>query len=122
MSRREPKPHSNLQRVGRSSTAGCAKRSMAALATDLTTSNGHRPECGLAPIEKTSVPALGFADQARTLVPELVEEIEKLRDALSDLVDTDDCWYDHNGDCQAHGFFDGPCGHAVAKELLAGRE
>ncbi len=54
------------------------------------------------------------------LVPELVAEVEKLRAALSALVDADDCWFDHNGDCQAHGFFDGPCGHAVAKQLLGG--
>jgi hypothetical protein len=23
---------------------------------------------------------------------------------LAELVDPDDCWFDHNGDCQAHGF------------------
>ncbi len=60
--------------------------------------------------------------------PRLVElarlerEIENLRRALAALVDPDDCQFDHHGDCQAHGFFGGPCGHAVAKELLARQE
>jgi len=61
-----------------------------------------------------------FIRASRELMPELVAEIEKLRAALADLVDPDDCHFDHNGDCQAHGFFGGPCGHAVAKELLGG--
>lgn len=48
-------------------------------------------------------------------------EIEELRAVLTTLVDPDDCSFDHNGDCQAHGFFGGPCGHDVAKELLGGQ-
>ncbi|KIU17894.1 hypothetical protein [Mycolicibacterium llatzerense] len=50
------------------------------------------------------------------------DEVGQLRAALATLVDPDDCQFDHHGDCQAHGFFDGPCGHAVAKELLAREE
>lgn len=29
---------------------------------------------------------------------------EKLLDLLESLVDPDDCWFDHNGGCQAHGY------------------
>ncbi|GHJ21599.1 MULTISPECIES: hypothetical protein [Streptomyces] len=45
------------------------------------------------------------------------EAIEVLRD----LVDPDDCYYDHHGYCQAHGWFDTApaCPHARAKKLLA---
>jgi hypothetical protein len=42
---------------------------------------------------------------------------------LADLVDADPCWFDHNGDCQAHGFFGlrysgQNCAHQDAKDLL----
>lgn len=44
---------------------------------------------------------------------------------MQELVDPDACWYDHNGDCQAHGWgADRPgdrCPHARAKELLEER-
>jgi len=47
------------------------------------------------------------------------------RDYLSvmrDLVDTEPCWFDHHGGCQAHGFISlepgEKCPHAQAKELL----
>lgn len=50
----------------------------------------------------------------------LVKPMLKL---LSELTDPDDCWYDHNGGCQAHGFIslqDGEtCPHADAKKVLA---
>ncbi|WP_395109803.1 hypothetical protein [Actinomadura sp. SCN-SB] len=39
-------------------------------------------------------------------------------DLLRELVDPDDCHFDHNGFCQAHGFSP-PCPHAQAKTLLA---
>ncbi|UTQ77805.1 hypothetical protein [Mycolicibacterium phage Kashi_SSH1] len=51
-------------------------------------------------------------------IEQLRAEVERLRAALADLTDPDDCWYDRNGNCQAHGFFNGECGHAVAKRLL----
>jgi len=42
---------------------------------------------------------------------------------LNDLVDRDDCWFDHNGGCQAHGYLDlsggVQCPHQEAKEVLA---
>ena len=40
---------------------------------------------------------------------------------LEDLVDTDECNYDHHGNCQAHGWtgVDPSCPHKRAKTLLA---
>lgn len=42
---------------------------------------------------------------------------------LADLTDPDDCWFDHHGGCQAHGFLSlepgEQCPHAQAKALLA---
>tara|TARA_R110001606_G_scaffold297277_1_gene445030 strand:- start:5145 stop:5390 length:246 start_codon:yes stop_codon:yes gene_type:complete len=41
---------------------------------------------------------------------------------LADLVDPDDCWFDHRGGCQAHGYLDLEpgvlCPHHEAKQLL----
>lgn len=41
---------------------------------------------------------------------------------LADLVDPDDCWFDHHGGCQAHGYLDLEpgllCPHEEAKRLL----
>lgn len=40
---------------------------------------------------------------------------------LADLVDSDECWFDHHGYCQAHAWFatEPVCPHARAKKLLA---
>ncbi len=42
---------------------------------------------------------------------------------LADLVDRDDCWFDHHGGCQAHGYLSleqgEKCPQHEAKELLA---
>jgi 16S rRNA G966 N2-methylase RsmD len=40
---------------------------------------------------------------------------------LEDMVDPDECSYDHHGNCQAHGWtgIDPSCPHKRAKELLA---
>lgn len=63
-----------------------------------------------------------FIAAARHLVPELVAEVKRLREVLDELVDPDPCRFDHDGDCQAHGFFgitaDTPCAHEQAKRLL----
>lgn len=49
-------------------------------------------------------------------------ERDEARGLLSKLVDPDQCWFDHNGDCQAHGWTirtpGGLCGHEQAKRLL----
>jgi hypothetical protein len=41
---------------------------------------------------------------------------------LADMVDPDDCNYDHHGGCQAHGFLSleppEKCPHQIAKDLL----
>jgi hypothetical protein len=50
-------------------------------------------------------------------------ERERLIALIEDLVDPWDCWYDHRGGCQAHGYLSlkegEQCPHAEAKELLA---
>jgi len=61
------------------------------------------------------------------VVGEHTETITAQRDQLMtlvrDLADPDECWFDHHGGCQAHGYLNlGPgelCPHAEAKELLA---
>jgi hypothetical protein len=44
-------------------------------------------------------------------------------DLLRSLIDEDDCWFDHHGGCQAHGYLslepDEKCPQAEAKERLA---
>lgn len=37
---------------------------------------------------------------------------------LQELVDPDDCWYDHHGYCQAHNLHEAPCPHEQAKQIL----
>ncbi len=42
---------------------------------------------------------------------------------IRDLTDRDDCWFDHHGGCQAHGYLSlepgEKCPQQEAKELLA---
>ncbi len=45
--------------------------------------------------------------------------IELLEGALEPLIDPYNCYLDHNGNCQAHAFFGGECGMAVAKRALS---
>ncbi|MGL4640554.1 MAG: hypothetical protein ACRCVX_12605 [Shewanella sp.] len=40
-----------------------------------------------------------------------------LREGLENVLDPDDCWLDHNGNCQAH-FITNPCEAAQARALL----
>ncbi len=51
-----------------------------------------------------NLPDAQFIAAARTAVPELLDEIERLRRLLAELTDPDPCWFDHNGGCQAHGY------------------
>lgn len=41
---------------------------------------------------------------------------------LGELVDPDECWFDHNGGCQAHGFLDlkpgEACPNQQARDLI----
>jgi hypothetical protein len=50
-------------------------------------------------------------------------ETETLIELLRDLVDGGDCWFDHNGGCQAHGYLwleqGQVCPHAEAKEIIS---
>lgn len=56
-------------------------------------------------------------------VAELEAELDVAVLLVEALVDEDDCWFDHHGGCQAHGFLSlepgEKCPHAEAKELLA---
>lgn len=51
----------------------------------------------------------------------VVRTIVELIELVEDFTDEDACRFDHNGDCQAHGWFetDPKCPHARAKELLS---
>lgn len=51
------------------------------------------------------------------------DEFQAALRLIRDLTDADDCWFDHHGGCQAHGYLSlepgEKCPHAKAKELLA---
>lgn len=51
------------------------------------------------------------------------ERAERALNLIADLVDPDDCWFDHHGGCQAHGYLSlepgEKCPQQEAKELLA---
>lgn len=48
----------------------------------------------------------------------LLAEVDGLRALVADFVDPDPCSLDHNGYCQAHGWYSGrPCPHRRAKDL-----
>lgn len=51
------------------------------------------------------------------------DERVELLDLLADLVDETDCSFDHDGNCQEHGWFTDkkPCPHGRTRELLAAR-
>lgn len=57
--------------------------------------------------------------------PDLARLTERLKQAytlLAELVDTEDCWFDHHGGCQAHGYLSleqgEKCPQFEVKELL----
>ena len=58
-------------------------------------------------------------DHRQALAVEIA--VEALLDLIRDLYDDSDCWYDHHGYCQGHGWMktDPACPHARAKTMLA---
>ena len=62
-------------------------------------------------------------ERLRARVAELEAERDRLRELVGELVDDDDCWFDHHGYCQAHGWCDTEpaCPHARGK-ALAGKQ
>lgn len=42
----------------------------------------------------------------------------RMLELLGELVDPDDCWFDHHGYCQAHNLQEKPCPHERARDLL----
>ena len=65
------------------------------------------------------------ADAARIAIDALAGagEVVVSTELLEALTDPDECWFDHHGGCQAHGFLSlepgERCPQAVARELLA---
>jgi hypothetical protein len=64
-----------------------------------------------------------FIAHARTDVPALLAEVERLQCLVRDLSDSYPCWFDHHGGCQAHGYLSlGPgekCPQSEAQEIVA---
>ncbi|TDP29881.1 hypothetical protein [Nocardia ignorata] len=55
----------------------------------------------------------------------LVNELARLRELVAMFIDGEDCWFDHAGDCQAHGMTLEPgelCPNAEVLQLLAAWE
>lgn len=50
------------------------------------------------------------------------DQADELRGLLAELVDPEECWYDHHGLCQAHGLDPAPCPHTRARQILGGGE
>lgn len=67
-------------------------------------------------IEHASYPQ---PDEQRAMAHELIQ----LRQLIRDFTDPDECWFDHHGGCQAHGYLSLEagelCPHAEAKQLIA---
>jgi hypothetical protein len=67
-------------------------------------------------IEHASYPQ---PDEQRAMAHELIQ----LRQLVRDFTDPDECWFDHHGGCQAHGYLSLEpgelCPHAEAKQLIA---
>jgi hypothetical protein len=75
-------------------------------------------------------------EDGRELVPlihRMVDEIRVMRAErgdllrlIRDLLDSDACWFDHHGGCQAHGYLSlepgEQCPHAEAKAILAAEQ
>lgn len=77
-------------------------------------SDGTCPDCG--DILCDCIP--GSAGATDAVQVDLAQAVN----LLGQLVDADDCWFDHHGDCQAHGYFDLMgclCPHQAAKNFLA---
>lgn len=53
-----------------------------------------------------------------------IDDREQLRNLIRAFTDSGDCWFDHHGGCQAHGYLSLEagelCPHAEAKQLIAG--
>jgi hypothetical protein len=93
---------------------------------------GHEPGCGLIPV--ATVDDLLHGQTGWMLYNELVDRhngerlhlqsvIDELKGLLRRACEADageDCWFDHNGDCQAHGpFGDGkPCPYPLIRRYL----
>ena len=59
--------------------------------------------------------------QRDTEIAALKAERELLRSIVADLLSSEDCWFDHSGNCQAHMWFDvNRCPHATAEDYFAG--
>ncbi len=77
-------------------------------------------EASAEPAESVAAPAERVESAVRSGEPPSRADLLRL---ISDLLDSDDCWFDHHGGCQAHGYLSlepgEQCPHAEAKALLA---
>lgn len=67
-------------------------------------------------------PCIGHKEwlQAKLSNPE--KEIEGLREIMFDLIDNEECVYDHHGYCQTHNLGENPCANERANKALNNRE
>lgn len=65
----------------------------------------------------------GTAEDYRKARKRTDKAARRLMSLIADLVDPEDCEFDHNGGCQAHGYLSlrqgEKCPHAEAKQLIA---
>jgi hypothetical protein len=59
-------------------------------------------------------------DEARGHIAELEAERDRWRGLVIELIDDDDCLYDHHGYCQTHALYKNPCPYERAKALTEG--
>lgn len=92
----------------------------------------HRAESAEAEVahlrerERYFAKVLGVADGGQyrndwdVKLAEILAEVAHLRELVHDLIDPGECWFDHHGYCQEHGWMETepPCPHARAKEAL----
>lgn len=73
---------------------------------------------------------LGDVDHLGHAVHDLLEDhaalrakVQRLTELIADLASDEDCWFDHHGGCQEHGYLSlesgQKCPHQEAKEVLA---
>lgn len=91
----------------------------------------HEPGCGMVPVAR--VDDLLHQQTGWALYNELVDrhnpERLHLQAVISELKSlftracaadaTEDCRFDHNGDCQAHGMFGEPCPYPLIRQYVA---
>jgi len=68
--------------------------------------------------EQLIINQLDRIDRLTRDAEELLKITQSLLDLLSELVQDDDCSYDHHGYCQTHGLLPYPCANGRAREVM----